>query len=332
MLSQLDWDSMFRHALAPLLAPASVALVGASEREGALGPPGLAEPCRRRPARRAVAPVNPKHKNWSSGSAATRACATCRRRRTWRCFVTPAQTIPALLDEAGAAGVRAAVVLSSGFGETGEAAARRAAGAGARPRLRAVHGLRVLGPNCLGLMRTDAGLNATFSPVAALAGPARAAVAVRRHLHRDPRLGEARRASASAAWCRWAPPPTSISANCSTSSSPTPATDAVLMYVEGHPRRATLHLGAARGRARQARGGAQGRAATPAGTRTPPPATLARSMGSGCGVRCRAAPGRHGARAQLHAAVRRGAPARRRPAYAPPASGWRSSPMAAAPA
>ena len=32
------------------------------------------------------------------------------------------------------------------------------------------HGLRLLGPNCLGLMRTDAGLNATFSPVPALPG------------------------------------------------------------------------------------------------------------------------------------------------------------------
>ena len=63
--------------------------------------------------------------------------------------------------------MRAAVVLSSGFGEAGAEgkALQEAMLAAARPR-----GLRILGPNCLGVMRTDAGLNATFSPVAALPG------------------------------------------------------------------------------------------------------------------------------------------------------------------
>jgi len=59
------------------------------------------------------------------------------------------------------------VVLSSGFGETGEAGRALQAEALAAARK---HGLRLVGPNCLGLMRTDAGLNATFSPVPALPG------------------------------------------------------------------------------------------------------------------------------------------------------------------
>jgi len=156
---------MFRHALAPLLAPASVALVGATEREGALGnlvwrnlaAGGL---------RGALNPVNPKHKQVFSQRCYAR-LGDLPKAPELAVFVTPAQTIPALLDQAGAAGVRAAVVMSSGFGETGEAG--RALQAQALAAARA-HGMRVLGPNCLGLMRTDAGLNATFSPVAALPG------------------------------------------------------------------------------------------------------------------------------------------------------------------
>ena len=156
---------MFRHALAPLLAPASVALVGATEREGALGrlvwqnlaAGGL---------RGALSPVNPKHKQ-VFGLRCYARLRDLAQAPDLAVLVTPARTIPGLLEEAGAAGVRAAVVLTSGFSETGETGRALQAEALATARK---HGLRLLGPNCLGLMRTDAGLNATFSPVAALPG------------------------------------------------------------------------------------------------------------------------------------------------------------------
>jgi acetyltransferase len=156
---------MFRHALAPLLAPASVALVGATEREGALGrlvwqnlaAGGL---------RGALSPVNPKYKK-VFGQRCYARLRDLPAAPELAVIVTPAKSIAGILEEAGKAGVRAAVVLSSGFGETGAAgrALQEEALAAARR-----HGLRLLGPNCLGLMRTDAGLNATFSPVAALPG------------------------------------------------------------------------------------------------------------------------------------------------------------------
>ncbi len=156
---------MFRHALAPLLAPSSVALVGATEREGALGrlvwqnlaAGGL---------RGALNPVNPKHKQ-VFGQRCYARLRDLPQPPDLVVLVTPAQTIPSLIEEAGAAGVRAAVVLSSGFGEAGDAGRALQAEAVAAARR---HGLRMIGPNCLGLMRTDAGLNATFSPVAALPG------------------------------------------------------------------------------------------------------------------------------------------------------------------
>jgi acetyltransferase len=153
------------HYLQPLLAPRSVALVGATERQGALGnivyrnlaAAGL---------RGALYSVNPKHETLFGQKSYAR-LADLPQKPDLAVIVTPARTVPGIVREAGVAGVRAAAVLTSGFGETG------AAGKALQEEL--VHagraaGVRVLGPNCLGLMRTDAGLNATFARTYAHAG------------------------------------------------------------------------------------------------------------------------------------------------------------------
>ena len=77
-------------------------------------------------------------------------------------IAVPAERALAALEDAGLAGVPAAVVISSGFGEMGEPGAdlqRRLAG------LARSHGMRVIGPNCLGLVCNDPDvrLNATFN-------------------------------------------------------------------------------------------------------------------------------------------------------------------------
>ena len=77
---------------------------------------------------------------------------------------TPPKTIPALIGEAGAAGARGAVVITAGFDELGTAGARDLKQAmldAARPHL-----LRIVGPNCVGVMVPRIGLNASFSHVA----------------------------------------------------------------------------------------------------------------------------------------------------------------------
>lgn len=83
-------------------------------------------------------------------------------------IATPPDTIPALVDELGARGTRAAVILTAGFAE-GEAAVGKARAeqmlAAARPHL-----MRVVGPNCLGIAVPGIGLNATFAPAALLPG------------------------------------------------------------------------------------------------------------------------------------------------------------------
>ena len=82
-------------------------------------------------------------------------------------IATPAPTVPEIVEQCGKAGVRSAVVISAGFSEAGPAGAKleRALLENARR-----HKLRLVGPNCLGLMRPDLGLNATFARGTALPG------------------------------------------------------------------------------------------------------------------------------------------------------------------
>jgi acetate---CoA ligase (ADP-forming) len=79
-------------------------------------------------------------------------------------IVVPATKVDAVVDDCLAKGVKALVVISAGFGETGEAG--RAREAALVEKLRSA-GVRMIGPNCLGILNTDpkVRLNATFSPV-----------------------------------------------------------------------------------------------------------------------------------------------------------------------
>jgi acetyltransferase len=74
---------------------------------------------------------------------------------------TPADTVPGIVDECGAAGIRGMVVLSAGFqeaGPEGEERQRRLLEAASR-----YDGLRIVGPNCLGVISPHACLNASFA-------------------------------------------------------------------------------------------------------------------------------------------------------------------------
>jgi acetyltransferase len=135
-----------------------VALVGATEREGALGDivfRNLAAGG----SRGELYPVNPKHARVHGRRAYPR-LERLPARPDLAVIVTPGRTVPRIIDEAGALGIKAAIVLSSGFAEAGPA------GAALQDEMLAAarrHGVRILGPNCLGAMRTETGLNATFA-------------------------------------------------------------------------------------------------------------------------------------------------------------------------
>lgn len=80
----------------------------------------------------------------------------------------PAPAVPTVIRELGEAGARAAVVISAGFEELGTEAGRTLNQEmldAARP-----HGLRILGPNCVGMIAPHAGMNASFAHLAARPG------------------------------------------------------------------------------------------------------------------------------------------------------------------
>ncbi len=145
--------------IAALLRPSSVVLVGASDTPGTLG-----DVVRRNLEDSGfegqVFFVNPTHEA-VSGQPAYRSVSDLPLAPDLAVILTPAATVPDVVDECGRKGIRAAVVVSAGFREGGEAGA--ALEREMRQRARR-HGLRFLGPNSLGVIRTDIGLNASCGP------------------------------------------------------------------------------------------------------------------------------------------------------------------------
>jgi acetyltransferase len=142
-----------------LLDPASIAVIGASDRPGSVG----ATVWRNVRAGRYAGPVyavNPKHATLD-GEVVYARPADLPSPPDLAVIATPPATVPALLDELGRLGTRAAIVMTAGL----SAEHKRAALAAARPYL-----LRVLGPNCLGLLSPHLGVNASFSHTDALPG------------------------------------------------------------------------------------------------------------------------------------------------------------------
>ena len=156
---------MSTHYLERLFAPRSVAVIGASERADSLGRVAFDNLRSAGYAGELVA-VNPKYRS-VAGLPCHASVADIGHRVDLVLVTTPAATVPSVIDGAGRAGSRSAVVLSAGFGETG------AEGRSLEKEVLAAahkHGLRMLGPNCLGVMRPSIGLNGTFARRMALPG------------------------------------------------------------------------------------------------------------------------------------------------------------------
>ncbi|MDX1610317.1 MAG: bifunctional acetate--CoA ligase family protein/GNAT family N-acetyltransferase [Halofilum sp. (in: g-proteobacteria)] len=153
------------HYLDRLFAARSIAVIGASERPGSIGQRVFANLLEAGFSGE-LYPVNLRH-DTVQGRPAHARLAAIGRPVDVAVITTPAAGVPALVRECGEQGVRLALVMSAGFGE---------AGADGRALERAMveegrrHGVRIVGPNCLGAMRPRAGLNATFSNNRALPG------------------------------------------------------------------------------------------------------------------------------------------------------------------
>ena len=152
-----------RTTLDAFFAPRTVALIGATEQEGSVG---LAVLRNLRGGRAEVYAVNPHHAQ-IDGMIAYPDITSVPAAVDLAVIVTPAETVPEIVGACAAANVKAAIVISAGFRERGEAGADLEAATLAQARRGR---LRVLGPNCLGIIRPRSSLNTTFLTTAVRSG------------------------------------------------------------------------------------------------------------------------------------------------------------------
>ncbi|MEY3747065.1 MAG: hypothetical protein RL194_524 [Pseudomonadota bacterium] len=149
---------MGKHYLNSLFSPASVAIFGASNRAGAIGTI-VFKNMLESGFKGALYPVNPKHTE-IQGRQAYAAIADIRAPVELAVIATPPETVPSIMEACGLHGVRAVVIITAGFSEAG------AEGAALEQKLLETarrYNIRLIGPNCLGIMRPSIGLNATFN-------------------------------------------------------------------------------------------------------------------------------------------------------------------------
>ena len=149
-----------------LFAPASVAVIGATERDGSVGA-SVTRNLLRGGFAGALRLVNPKHERLA-GQKCFADVGSLDIAPQLAVICTPPDTVPGLIADLGARGTRAAIVLTAGLAGKSDDGARTLSQAmldAARPYL-----LRILGPNCVGLLSPGVGLNASFAHEAALPG------------------------------------------------------------------------------------------------------------------------------------------------------------------
>ena len=147
-----------RNPLESFFSPLSVAVIGATEKAGSVGRTVFWNLISS-PFGGTVYPVNQKRAS-ILGVRAYPNLAALPESPELVVIVTPAATIPATVEECAAAGVKAVVIISAGFKEVGPEGAELESQILATAR---AHGMRIVGPNCLGVMRPPTGLNATFA-------------------------------------------------------------------------------------------------------------------------------------------------------------------------
>ncbi len=152
------------HPLDPLFLPQSVAVIGASERAGSVGRSVLWN-LLSSPFGGTVFPVNAKRPN-VLGIKAYPSVRDLPDKVDLVVLTTPADSVPSLIAESVELGIPAAIVISAGFREHGEHGQELE-----RQISEIIRGkMRLIGPNCLGVMNPVRGFNATFARAVARPG------------------------------------------------------------------------------------------------------------------------------------------------------------------
>jgi len=150
-----------RPNLTSMFAPESVAVIGASEKPGSVGR-ALTENIQS--FNRRVFLVNSNHAT-ILGQKTFSKISDLSEPVDLAVIATPAATVPGIIAECAGAGVKGAVIISAGFKESGPAGAELE-----KQILERRGNMRIIGPNCVGVMLPHIGLNATFAKPLALPG------------------------------------------------------------------------------------------------------------------------------------------------------------------
>jgi acetyltransferase len=154
-----------QHYLMSLFEPSTVAVFGASERENSVGNIVFRNILDSQFKGRLFA-INPKYTE-VFGQPCFKSVENVGARIDLAIIATRPQSVPMIIEQCGRAGVRNAIVLASGFSESGHV------GASLERKMIEIgrsYGVRILGPNCLGVMRPALGFNATFSQATSMSG------------------------------------------------------------------------------------------------------------------------------------------------------------------
>ena len=149
---------MRNHRLHKVFEPESVALVGASVRPLSVGGQLLAKLVDS-DFRGELYPVNPAH-NKIQGLPCYATISEIGQAIDLVVIAIPAPAIPAIMRECGEQAVAAVIIISAGFGEVG---AQGQALQNEIVNIARAHGIALVGPNCLGVIRPSFGLNASFA-------------------------------------------------------------------------------------------------------------------------------------------------------------------------
>ena len=167
-MSSQPEDGRAGHALDAVFRPHNIAVIGASRSPGTIGYE-IVDNLVRHGYAGAVYPVNPLARVVHSIPAFP-TVQDISGDVEMAVITVPKEHVLAVMEQCGRKGVRAVVIITAGFREVGPAGqAREEAVMGVARR----YGMRVVGPNCLGVLNTaaDCAMNATFAPVMPPAGP-----------------------------------------------------------------------------------------------------------------------------------------------------------------
>ena len=144
--------------LEPFFRPRGIAVVGASREQGKVGHDVLQNLIKYE-FQGGIYPINPKADE-ILGLKCYKSVSEVPGEVDLAVVVVPAKIVPMVIDDCGSKGVSGAIIISAGFKEVGREGAELERDVVERARK---HGVRVIGPNCLGLIDTASSLNASFA-------------------------------------------------------------------------------------------------------------------------------------------------------------------------